>query len=92
MNTHVVIKPFEGSRGRQYKPGEEVDASLWRNVPGLERGRYLRPVETDRGLSVAQQLADLRSIVEDQGRQIVELQNAVTAPKRGRKEVGDGSS
>lgn len=42
MNTHVVLRPFEGKR--LYQPGEEVDASGWRTVRLLEERRYIKPL------------------------------------------------
>lgn len=50
MNTHQVLRPFEGhaldEAGNkfpyQFKAGELIDASEWRNIDGLIKGRYLK--------------------------------------------------
>ena len=44
MATHVVVRPFPGPRGMT-TPGDEVDASTWRNASQLVRRRYLRPLD-----------------------------------------------
>lgn len=43
MNTHIVIRPFEGAGGRQYQAGEAVDASEWAHTAKLVDQRRLRP-------------------------------------------------
>lgn len=40
--THVVVKPFEVSKGRKLTTGTEVDASEWRNTDKLVAHRYLK--------------------------------------------------
>lgn len=42
MNTHVVLRPFEGAR--PFRAGEEVDASGWRTARLLEERRYIKPL------------------------------------------------
>jgi len=43
----VVTKQFDGADGRQYTPGEIVDASEWKNTEKLIRGRWLRPASAE---------------------------------------------
>lgn len=42
--THEVLKPFTGPNNRQFKSGEQVDASEWRNTALLVTHRYLKPM------------------------------------------------
>lgn len=42
--THVVLRPFPGSEGRRFKPGERVAADDWKNRNALENLRYIRPL------------------------------------------------
>jgi hypothetical protein len=38
---YLVLRPFREG-GRDLKPGDKVDATLWLNTPLLEQQRYLR--------------------------------------------------
>lgn len=51
MNTHRVVRAFQG--GRPYKSGEEVDASSWRNASKLVATRYLEPLPIIQQVQVA---------------------------------------
>ena len=42
--THVIVRPIPGEA---YLPGDEVDATLWRNAQKLTDMRYLRPLNKD---------------------------------------------
>lgn len=44
--THIITRPFEGPAGRQFKSGEAVDASEWRNTTLLVEQRRMRPITT----------------------------------------------
>lgn len=44
MHTHIVAKGFSGPGGHEFKPGEKVDASGWRNTDNLVAHRYLKPI------------------------------------------------
>jgi hypothetical protein len=42
--THVVTRRFEGPSGREFQPGERVDASGWPHAIKLVEQRRLRPM------------------------------------------------
>lgn len=95
-HTHIVARPFEGAGGRQYKTGEKVDASDWRNTDVLVKRRNLQPLYDTDVISLKARVAEMQGQIEEQGRTISELRALLEVgavrPKRGRKpkEVRDG--
>jgi hypothetical protein len=59
MNTHVVVRRLPGPSG-MLEPGTEVDASAWRNVAGLEAGRFIQPLPKEG--QVAPNASDLAAL------------------------------
>jgi len=47
MPQFVVQKSFEGAEGRQFQPGEIVEAGGWRNLTKLVNTRFLRTATAD---------------------------------------------
>lgn len=45
---HIVMRPFREA-GRDLKPGDRVDATLWPNTVLLEAQRFLRPAPESAG-------------------------------------------
>jgi hypothetical protein len=43
--THIVVKQFGGPGGKEFIPGQAVDATAWPNLKVLVAARYLREQE-----------------------------------------------
>lgn len=46
-NYRIVQKPFNLDSNERLRPGQVVDVSEWRNIGGLESGRYVRRPVTE---------------------------------------------
>jgi hypothetical protein len=66
----IVQKPFSLDNNEKLRPDQPVNITGWRNLQGLENGRYLRRPMTEEDYNLITAFMD--------------QENEATAPKRGR--------
>ena len=84
----IVQKPFNLDTAEKLRPDQVVDVSGWRNLKGLEGGRYLRRPTTEDDYALIREFMEVNlsngGVITNTATIVDLSHNDINTPKRGR--------